>query len=373
MKPIPRPISEGRHARAALALALAAVAGCSDGPTIGPPEGAVDLAAPWFSASPESVGLDGPELFVAGELAGRIERMRSLLVVRNGRLVLERYYGGWSADTLADVRSVTKSVVSTLAGIALREGHIRSLDQPITDFLRVPEYDVDAEHTRVRIRHLLTMTAGFAWSERTTEAYNDWVLSSDHVAYVLERPVASPPGTAFAYNSGAVHLLGVILEEATGTSLPQYADRVLLGPLGISERAWEPLLEGHVNGGAGLDLRPRDLARLGQLFLQQGWSGTRSIVPAEWVAEATEPRFADLGGVGPIGTLSYGYLWWIDVENDAFMARGHGGQLVYVVPSLHLVVVATTEWRGASQDVGAERLTEEVLKVIVERVLPAAR
>ena len=134
-------------------------------------------------------------------------------------------------------------------------------------------------------------------------------------------------------------LLGVILEEATGTSLPQYADRVLLGPLGISERAWEPLLEGHVNGGAGLDLRPRDLARLGQLFLQQGWSGTRSIVPAEWVAEATEPRFADLGGAGPIGTLSYGYLWWIDVENDAFMARGHGGQLVYVVPSLDLVVV----------------------------------
>jgi CubicO group peptidase (beta-lactamase class C family) len=271
------------------------------------------------------------------------------------------------------VRSVTKSVVSTLVGIAVQERHIASLDQPITDFLRVPEYDVNVEHALVHIRHLLTMTAGFEWSERATEDYNAWILSDDHIAYVLERPISSPPGTSFVYNSGTVHMLGVILEEATGTSLPQYADRVLFGPLGISERVWEPLLQGQVNGGAGIDLRPRDLARLGQLFLQRGWSGNRAVVPAEWVAEATVRRFADLGGSGPIGTLSYGYLWWADVDNDAYMAWGYGGQFVYVVPSLSLVVVATTDWRGVTQDIGTERLTEEVLKVIVERVLPAAR
>lgn len=373
MTPNLRSITAAQLRHTVLAAVALALAGCSDGPTLSPPEGAIDLAAPWASASPEALGLDGSALFVAGELAGRIERMRSLLVVKDGRLVLERYYGGWTADTLADVRSVTKSVVSTLVGIALREGHIASLDQPITDFLRVPEYDVDVAHSFVRIRHLLTMTAGFEWSERLTDEYNAWVLSDDHVAYVLERPISSPPGTSFVYNSGTVHLLGVILEEATGTTLSHYADRVLFGPLGISERVWEPLLRGQVNGGAGLDLRPRDLARLGQLMLQDGWSGNRSIVPAQWVADATSRGFSDLGSVGPIDRLSYGFLWWLDVDDDAYMAWGYGGQFVYVVPSSSLVVVATTDWRGVSEDIGPERLTEEVLGIVVGRVLPSTR
>ena len=273
-----------------LTFVALAVGSCSDGLTAVPPEGAIDLAAPWVVTNPDLVGLDGNELFVAGELAGRIERMRSLLVIRGGRVAYERYYGGWTADTVADVRSVTKSVVSTLVGIAIGQGHIDGLDQPITDFLRSPEFDVELNHAFINIGHLLTMTSGLSWAEGGVDEYNNWVESGDHVDYVLSRPFDAQPGQSFVYNSAAVHVLGVVLEKATGMSLPQYADQVLFGPLGIGEREWESLAGGYVNGSAGLALRSRDLARFGQLFLQEGWSGQESILPVRWAAATAIPE-----------------------------------------------------------------------------------
>ena len=180
----------------------------------------------------------------------------------------------------------------------------------------------------------------------------------------------SAPGSAFVYNSAAVHLLGVILEKATGMELEAYADRVLFGPLGIGQRAWEPVADGYVNGGSGLDLRPRDLARFGQLLLQDGWSGHRRIVPRGWVNEATGRRFSWTVSSGPVEHLSYGYLWWIDVDHAAYLAWGYGGQFIYVVPELDLVVVATTDWSGVSADVGAEALAAMSLGVIVDGILP---
>ena len=174
-----------------LGVVALTVGSCTDGPIAVPPDGAIDLAAPWILASPELVGLDGNELFVAGELAGRIDRVRSLLVVRRGRLAYERYSGGWTADTLADVRSVPKSVVSTLVGIAIEQGHLDGLDQPITDFLRQPEFGVRLEHASVNIRHLLMMTSGFFWTEGGVEEYNNWLLSDDQVDYVLSAALPS--------------------------------------------------------------------------------------------------------------------------------------------------------------------------------------
>jgi CubicO group peptidase (beta-lactamase class C family) len=163
------------------------------------------------------------------------------------------------------------------------------------------------------------------------------------------------------------------VEKATGTSLPSYADQVLFGPLGIRERAWEELDGGYVNGSSGLDLRARDLARFGQLVLQRGWSGNRSIVSRPFVEAATTRRYATLGRVGPISDLSYGYLWWTDDARRAFLAWGFAGQFVYVAPELDLVVVATTEWRGVQGDIGNVRLQDEVIGVIVDRVLAAVR
>jgi len=353
------------------ALAAAWVAACSDGPTGVAPEGAVDLAAPWTVAEPQEVGLDPNRLHLAGERAGSIGRMRSLVVVRDGRIVYERYYGGSTAATSADLRSVTKSVVGILVGIALEDGDIASVDQPITDFLDA-RYASRSDLELVTIRHLLSMTSGFDWAETGPDAYNDWIRSEDHIGYLLEPPLSDPPGSTFVYNSAAVHLLGVILERATGTSLPVYADRRLFSRLGISRSEWELLPDGY-NGSAGLDLRPRDAARIGQLLLQGGWSGERSIVPTDWIREIVTPRQAVAGGVGPITSLAYGYLWWADPDRQAFFAWGFGGQFVYVWPELDMVVVATTDWRDVREDIGPVKLQDQVMSVIVDHVLSAGR
>ena len=299
--------------------------------------------------------------------------MRSLVVVRGGRLVYERYFGGTDHETLADVRSVTKSVVATLVGIALERGEIDSLDRPIGHFLDFDDFDVSAAHAEITVRHLLEMTGGFEWSENGATGYTDWIFADDHVGYLLARPVTDAPGTTFSYNSAAVHLLGVVLEGATGRSLPEYADRVLFGPLGIADRAWEPLTSGFVNGGSGLDLRPRDLARIGQLLQQEGWSGDDRIVPPAWVSEMTAPRWPTFGEAGPIDDVSYGLLWWVDLDRNAYLAWGYGGQFVYVAPELELVVVVTTEWRGVSTDIGSRELQYRALRLIVEHVVPAIR
>ena len=170
-----------------------------------------------------------------------------------------------------------------------------------------------------------------------------------------------------------MHLLGVVLEAAVGRPVPAFADEVLFGPLGIGERVWEDLSTGYVNGGSGIDLRPRDLARLGQLYLQGGWSGTRSVVPTTWIDEVTAPRWSSFGPVGPIDNVSYGFLWWMDLDNAAYMAWGFGGQFVYVVPHLELVVVATTAWRGVRNDIGPTALQNAVLEIILNRILGAVQ
>jgi CubicO group peptidase (beta-lactamase class C family) len=359
--------------RCVAVAAVIAAAGCGDAPTALPPEGAIDLAAPWIKVDAGAVGLDGNALFVAGSLAADVERMRSLLVVKDGRLAYERYYGGAGPDSLADVRSVTKSIVGSLTGIAFARGAIESLDQPITDFLHGPEFDVRLEHAQVTVGDLLSMSGGFEWAENGAVGYDDWIASEDHVNYLLERPFADAPGETFTYNSAAVHALGVLVEQAVGRPLPDFADEALLGPLGISDRTWEGLGSGYVNGGSGLDLRPRDLARIGQLYLQEGWSGERGIIPPAWIEQATTGRWSDLGSTGPIRTLSYGYLWWRDLDHDAYFAWGYGGQFLYVVPRHRLVVVATTEWAGVSGDIGSSALQSRVLGIIVDRVLPSVR
>ncbi len=343
---------------------------CSDatGPVVF--DAPIDLVRAWESATPGSAGMDEVALARADSMADAIPRLRSLLVVRRGRLVHERYWGGRTASDLADVRSVTKSIVSTLTGFALDRGYLTSLDQTLGELLPASVGTLADWERAITVRDLLTMSGGWDWHEAGAIGYNDWILSDDPIGYLLATPEGSPPGLAFAYNSAAVNLLGVVLEQATGKTLPAFADEVLFGPLHIGAREWEPLGTG-VNGGAGLDLRPRDLARIGQLFLQDGWSGNRRILPEGWVAEATTRRWGWLDDVGPTD-LSYGYLWWTDERNHAFMAWGFGGQYVYVAPERDLVVVATTEWGLVDGEGTPAGLATEVLRVIVDGVLPAA-
>lgn len=345
------------------------LAACSDAVAPVTFEAPVDLTLEWRAARPSATGIDEGALSRAAAMAEGIPRMRSLLVVHRGHLVLERYYGGTAAGDLADVRSVTKSIVSTLAGLARDRGHLAGLDRTLGELLPEAIGALDPWERDIKVRDLLTMSGGWAWTELGAIGYNDWILSGDPIGFLLAKPRAAAPGSTFAYNSASTHLLGVVLEEATGQSLPTFADEVLFGRIGIAARAWEPLGE-RVNGGAGLDLRPRDLARLGQLFLQDGWSGDDRVLPDGWVGEATQRRYSWLNDAGPT-RLAYGYLWWTDEDNDAYLAWGYGGQFVYVAPSRDLVVVTTTEWRQVDGQSAPSDLSSQVLRVIVDGVLPS--
>jgi len=283
---------------------------------------------------------------------------------RNGVIVYEQHFAGddqrgstWvgviphDANTLHNMESITKSVVALLVGIAFDRGWLKNLDARIFSFL--PEYrDLHTpDNDRVTLRHLLSMTSGLDWPERAISSNNPENIvrrgyaSPDPYRFVLERFVEAPPGTAWNYNGGGVWLLGLILRKVAEQPLDQFANEALFKPLGIEEWEWAPFPNGDPGTSGSLHLRPRDLAKLGQLVLDGGvWQGRR-IVSADWINQMTARQSPQGFSFG--SWRSYGYLWWqgrSSIENreiDWVGAVGRGGQRLYVVPTLRLVVAVT--------------------------------
>jgi CubicO group peptidase (beta-lactamase class C family) len=355
-----------RAVRRVVGLALlATIAACGDEPQ---PTGTSRPATSYTYEVPEQTA-DGLETGHLSDYGFDLQRItylmnrilnrsyvniHSVLVVRNGVLVLEEYFPGasynrpytrFARDTLHSLHSVTKSFNSALVGIAIDQGRIGSVDDKISTYL--PEYaDVfeDSERDSLRIKHLLAMTAGLYWDE-WTYPYDDirnthvaLARSPDPVRYAIELPIMAPPGTIFQYSSGMSIVLGRIVHNATGLRPHKFAEQYLFGPLGITDYYWYIYPDGTVQTGGGLYLRPRDMAKFGILFLNGGRWGDEQVVSEGWVNESVQQHAPG---------VKYGYQWWLDSYTlwgqlkEGYSARGRGGQFIFVLPDLDLVVVFT--------------------------------
>jgi CubicO group peptidase (beta-lactamase class C family) len=343
------------------------------------PAATADLGEEWQTASPASQGLDPAGISGAVAHAQTLPRLLSLLVVRNGVLVVEEYFNGNRADSLNDVRSVTKSVVSTLVGLALHKRLLPDLGGRLDEYLDPVYVDgLAAAKRAITFRDLITMSGGLEWHESDgvlplNIEYNGWITSADPVAYLLARGLVAAPGTTFNYNSAGTHLMSVMLASAVGGNLRTFARPELFDKLGVKGGLWEVFPDGTANGGAGLRLRPRDFAKIGALWLQRGETGRERLLDPEYIDAATAARFEFGDGLPPLSSYGYGYSWWIarTPHGNGFFAWGFGGQFIFVVPSKSVVVVVTTEWRNAGAL--ASQYANNGLDLIVNHVLPAVR
>jgi CubicO group peptidase (beta-lactamase class C family) len=295
----------------------------------------------WEVAAPADVGIDPGHLeaTVRAVTRGEAGLLHSLVVVRHGKLLLEEYFHGYSRDDLHQLRSVTKSVSSLLVGIARDRGEIGGLDIPVLQWF--PEYAAaaGAGWEGVTLRHLLTMTAGLDWDRR--EAIRGPPAGPPLFQLALKRPVVDKPGTRFLYNNHDVELLSGVLRHATGMHADEYAMRTLFAQLGIKAWDWElGRTEGYPAVAGNLQLRPLDMAKIGQLVLDRGRWRAQQVVSEEWIAEST--RIA-----AGLEAERYGYLWTrLETPPEAggdevITASGSGSQFIHVVPALGVVVVTT--------------------------------
>lgn len=319
----------------------------------------------WATASLDAEKVDAALIseLMEGIHNGHYPNTHSVLLVKDGKLVLEEYFPGrdsngrfhaFDRDTRHEIHSVTKSVNSILVGIAIDHHLIGGVDEKLSDFF--PEdADLFADHRKaaIRLKDLLTMSSGLSWDEGTyaySDPRNDMAAlyrSMNPARYVLSRPVVARPGAKFNYSGGMSFLLGEIVRRRSAMRTDQFAARYLFGPLGITNYFWWKFPDGAVDAGGGLVLRPRDMAKIGSLLLNGGcWQG-KQIVSEQWVADSVA-NYVNAGQFRPwIDADGYGYQWWrrtfqVNGRNVAsYHAAGRGGQFIFVFPSLQMVAVFT--------------------------------
>jgi CubicO group peptidase (beta-lactamase class C family) len=278
-------------------------------------------------------------LDAALEIADTLPRLHSLLISQDGELLVEQYFNGRDASSIANVKSASKSVISALVGVATREGFIAGVQQPIGDFFgdRLSGAE-NRNKNNITVGDLLTMQSGLETTSNRN--YGAWVQSRDWVGFALEQPLERPPGTLMEYSTGNTHLLSAILTIATGDSTLAYARHALGEPLGFHLAQWprDPL--GIYFGGNDMEFTPRQMLAFGELYLNGGLADGRQVVPTEWVDASLQARAVSTRESGRY----YGYGWWLR-EMAGYMtpyAWGYGGQFIVLVPELNLVVVTTS-------------------------------
>ncbi len=309
------------------------------------------------------------DLAAVEESAKALPRLHSLLVSWRGTLVLERYYNGARATRAANIKSASKSIISALVGIAIDRRLLSGVDQPIAPFF--PEIlGAKSEPARrsIDIEDLLTMRSGLA--STSNRNYGAWVQSPNWVRHALTRPLESSPGTAMEYSTGNTHILSAILTKATSTSTWQFAQDALAKPLGFTLARWPQDPQGVYFGGNDMLLTPRQMVQFGELYRNRGRINGTQVIPVSWVAESFVPR----GRSGWSEEL-YGYGWWIRemAGVSVYYAWGFGGQFIFVVPALDLVVVSTSSVAVSDDRRTHRRTVDDLVEQSIIAPMAAAR
>ena len=331
-----------------------------------------DIDDGWKTASLSQEGIDPDKIneMMHEILTKNSRNIHSILLIRNGRLVFEEYFYGYSRDKKHFLASVSKSVTSLIVGLAIDQGYVPDVDTNAYEFF--PNYKgskwIDQKYP-ITLKHMLTMTAGLDWDAmshpRSDPRHTTYKMyaSSDPIKFVLNRNLSEIPGQKFYYNSGLTILIGEVVRGESGMYIDEFSGKFLFTPFGISDYFWDKFPDGTIQTDGGLHLRPRDMAKIGYMMLKNGsWQG-KQIVSKAWVEESTKTHIDGLG-------LGYGYQWWRgktfsnSQTIEVLYASGHGGQKIFIIPKLDLVAVFTSKVFNPKGHSGPEQM-------LIKHILPA--
>lgn len=308
----------------------------------------------WEISSLEKQGVDSARIvkLIKNILAGKFPNTHSVLLVKNGKLILEEYFYGNNRDDLHYLASATKSITSILVGISLDQDMLKNIDQNVYElFQDYQETEWIDKKYEITVRHLLNMTAGIEWDENraASDPRHDYFAmrrGGDWIRYVFNKNLVTPPGQKFNYNGGLSALLGEIIRRASGLDAEKFSEKYLFSPLGISHYSWLKYNDGSINTGGGLLLKSRDMAKIGQMMLNNGKHNGKQIVSEKWITESTKNHV--FNKLNPLGS-GYGYQWWLGEisingqEIKTYFAQGRGGQCIFIVPRMKVTAIFTSQ------------------------------
>ena len=300
----------------------------------------IGSAQPSFEPDPSTSNLE--RIFTEAE---SINSLRSLIIQQNGEVISERYFKGRSPNQAFNIKSASKSIIGLLTGIAIEEGFIPSVEEPISTYF--PEYfeeNPDPKKENITVRNLLSMQTGL----RSTSSgnYGAWVMSNNWVEHALDQDFITDIDGRMVYSTGTSHLLSVIITKASGMSTRAFADKYLFDPMDIEIAGWDRDPQGYYMGGNNMAMKPSDLLKIGQMLIDDGVWEDQQIISKEWIIDSFKTY--TFSNYNPYG---YGYQWWNKetAGYTTFFAWGHGGQYIMMIPELDAVVVMTSSVTNASR------------------------
>ena len=319
-----------------------------------------DDTSDWDFSIPEEQGMNSRILKRAVKRLARKKYLNSFIIIRNNTIILEEYFNGSKFNHSNNIHSASKSILSTLIGIAIKKGYITGPSQKISQILP-PEFFIglDSKKRDLTIKDLLTMNSGIKWKEDSTEYKiqnsNSWIKE------ILSLPFEKNGQKSFNYSTGMSHLLSAVLTHATGVSTCEFAHNELFKYLNITAEHWSRDPQGYFSGGYNLYLTPRELAKFTLLYLNNGMINNLQIISPDWIKLATTAKLS-------VGSYQYGHLWWLKkIKNyDVIIAWGYGGQFTYIIPELNISVVITTNTRDYAKKFNGK-------SIISKYIIPAIR